>query len=298
MLPQINDNQFCRFSECVDQALRPAVPLGEVADAALHTRTIRFSIIVPVYEHWHHVPALLEALERQSWSGEFEVLLVDNGSEPREYPELPSFARILRCGQAGSYAARNAGIAAARGEWLVFTDADCIPDVDWLTAFDQAIDLGDGKPALYAGRVQVWPLDSVRPNPWQIYDMVKGIPQRHYVRRGYGATANLCVSRQIIDRIGAFDARRFSGGDAELCLRARDHGYSLGYVAEASVVHRRLQYLIRTFLPPFIAIARFLSQHEHPWRYRMVAAAIQLRIWLVDMREALRLGIGATPERR
>lgn len=285
----------------------------------------RFSIIVPVYEHWHHVPALLEALERQSWSGEFEVLLVDNGSEPREYPELPSFARILRCGQAGSYAARNAGIAAARGEWLVFTDADCIPDVDWLTAFDQAIDLGDGKPALYAGRVQVWPLDSVRPNPWQIYDMVKGIPQRHYVRRGYGATANLCVSRQIIDRIGAFDASRFSGGDAELCLRARDHGYSLGYVAEASVVHpardswqalatktrrvkggqllfgpvhRRLQYLIRTFLPPFIAIARFLSQHEHPWRYRMVAAAIQLRIWLVDMREALRLGIGATPERR
>jgi glycosyltransferase involved in cell wall biosynthesis len=77
------------------------------------TRDARFSIIVPVFEHWHRIPVLLDALARQQWHGNFEVLLIDNGSSVAHTDfDLPEFARILRCEQAGSYAARNAGIAA------------------------------------------------------------------------------------------------------------------------------------------------------------------------------------------
>jgi GT2 family glycosyltransferase len=286
----------------------------------------RFSIIVPVFEHWHRIPALLYALERQNWGGQFELLLVDNGSSRfHAFSALPGFACILRCEQAGSYAARNAGIAAARGEWLIFTDADCVPDADWLTGFDEAIGRGDGKPGLYAGRVHVRAECDAPPNAYQIYDMVKGIPQGRYVRRGYAATANLCVARAVLESIGMFDARRFSGGDAELCRRAGRGGYGLSYVPDATVAHpardnwhalvtkarrvkggqllfgsrpRRLQYLLRTFLPPVLAAGQFVSQRQQPWRYRMTAVAVQFRIWFVDMREALRLGIGADPERR
>lgn len=286
----------------------------------------RFSVIVPVYEHWDRIPDLLNALKCQRWNGGFEVLLVDNGSsQSSKYPKLPGFARILWSGQPGSYAARNAGIAAARGEWLVFTDADCIPDVGWLAGFDRAVASGGTKAGIYAGRVQVCSTDSVCVNSYQIYDMVKGIPQRHYVHRGYGATANLCVAREIVERIGVFDPKRFSGGDAELCRRARLYGYPLSYVADASVAHpardswqalvtktrrvkggqllfgplpRRIQYLVRTFFPPIRAIGRFLSQGDYPWRYRILASVMQLRIWLVDMHEAVRLSLGASPERR
>ena len=292
----------------------------------LNPRRPRFSIITPVFEHWHRIPALLDALSRQSRIADFELLLVDNGASPFQgYSGLPAFARILRCEQAGSYAARNAGIAAARGEWLIFTDADCVPDVDWLTGFDEAIARGDGKPALYAGQVRMRPESMESPNVWQIYDMVKGIPQGRYVRRGFGATANLCVAREVLGRIGVFDSRRFSGGDAELCRRAGQGGYRLSYVPAAVVAHpardswpalatkarrvkggqllfgprrRRLQYLLRTFLPPLLAVSRFISERQQPWRYRVVAVAVQFRIWLVDMREAVRLGVGADPERR
>lgn len=324
-LPQVNITESGRFDN-LDLADRPAASCTDIGDAAGGVGINCFSIIVPVYEHWHQVPALLDALERQSWRGGLEVLLVDNGhSEGQGYPEMPAFARVLRCEQAGSYAARNTGIAEARGEWLIFTDADCIPEEDWVTGFHRAISRDGEMPCLYAGRVKVRPQADGMPNPYEIYDMVKGIPQRHYVRRGYGATANLCVAREVIDRIGAFDARRFSGGDAELCRRAGEKGYRVSYVPDASVVHpardswqalvtksrrvkggqllfgpvhRRVQYLMRTFMPPVFAIGRFLSQSQQPWRYRIVAIGIQLRIWFVDMREALRVGAGAQPERR
>src|SRR5690606_21948790 len=92
------------------------------------------SVIVTVNDHWDLVLWLLERLREQSLSQDrFEVLLVDNGSTQSSPPdELPGNVRILTCSTPGSYAARNVAIEAARGAWLVFTDADCLPRSDWL----------------------------------------------------------------------------------------------------------------------------------------------------------------------
>ena len=95
------------------------------------------SVIVPVFRHWDLVPALLDALAAQvPGAGPFEILLVDNDAgAPPPALALPGNARLLACAAPGSYAARNAGAAEARGAWLVFTDADCRPDPGWLAAF-------------------------------------------------------------------------------------------------------------------------------------------------------------------
>ena len=88
----------------------------------------RFSVVVPVYRDWEAVPGLLAALAAQTLAA-FEILLVDNGSgSGAEAPPLalPPEARLVACATPGSYAARNAGAAVAAGDWLVFTDADCI----------------------------------------------------------------------------------------------------------------------------------------------------------------------------
>lgn len=285
-----------------------------------------FSIIVPVYEQWHHVPQLLKGLVCQNPEAErFELLLIDNGSlNFQPPPNLPAWARILNCERPGSYAARNMGLEAASGRWLVFTDADCVPAPGWLDAFDRYVGLLGAEDALFAGAVYMT-VDEGPLNPYQIYDLVKGIPQAWYVRRGYGATANLCIPRHVIECIGPFDERLYSGGDAELCRRARDRGYRIAYLPEAIVEHpardtwsalvtkaRRVKGgqltagsirwralgFARSFTPPVFATVQFLAKRHLPRRFRFIAILVQLGIWMVDMHEALRIAVGMEPERR
>jgi len=286
---------------------------------------MRFSVIVPVYRHWHMVPDLLECLNRQSvGASRFEVLLVDNASPDLALPDnLPPNATVLACDTPGSYAARNLGAAHARGQWLAFTDADCRPAPDWLERLDEAAAAG-GDATLLGGGIRIASA-SDKPSAWEIYDMVKGIPQDRYIRRGYAATANFAVARQAFERLGGFDGRRFSGGDADFCRRAARAGFGLSYAADARVDHlarttwrqvsdkarrikgghlkagsaaRRGVWLLRTITPPVFGIWRFLRSRAHPLRFRIIACLVLMRVWLLELREIVRLGAGNVAERR
>lgn len=292
-------------------------------DHAVETSVV-FSIIVPVYEQWDLVPSLLHAIEQQTLALEsIEVILVDNGSrDPMDPGALPSFARMYRCQRPGSYAARNMGARNAQGQWLVFTDADCLPDRDWLAAL-QATTRSE-RSFLFAGPVNIVAANE-HPNWYEVYDMVRGIPQAHYVTRGYAATANLTVSRDVYDVLGGFDGQRYSGGDAEFCRRAGDRGFGIRFVEGAAVAHpargtweelstkarrvkggqltagsfkRRTLWHLATCLPPIRESLRLLRNRSFPMHYRLIAVAIQVRLWLVQIAEMLRLLGGRVPERR
>lgn len=286
---------------------------------------VRFSIIVPVYEHWHLVPGLLDRLKQQTFpSQRVQVILVDNGSKAFAPPsDLPGNVTVLRCGMPGSYAARNEGARHARGDWLVFTDADCRPRANWLSELDEAAaSHGDG--TLIAGAVEVVGA-SARPNVWEIYDMVRGIPQQRYVSRGYAATANLAVSRVVFDEMHGFDDKRFSGGDADFCRRAGAAGHPIVYAEAARVDHparatwqeistkarrvkggqltagplrRRRLWLLATIVPPIRDAWRFLRSPRHRLIHRMIAVVVLVRIWMTELAEAARLLLGRPAERR
>ncbi len=300
-------------------AALPADP--ETAAAAMPA----VSVIVPVYRHWELVPDLLAGLAAQDFR-DFELLLVDNApDEPRPAlalpaPDLPA-ARVIPCATPGSYAARNAGIAAARGRLLVFTDADCLPDPGWLAALAAAAAAGPER--LLAGPVRMT-LAGPSPTAWEAYDLIRGIPQARYVRLGYAATANLAVPAAVFARLGGFDEGRLSGGDAAFCRRARAAGTPIALVEAAVVAHparasweelarkarrvkggqiggggrlSRLLWLVRTLTPPLRAHRRFLRA-PRPWPERRAAIAVLYRLWGVELAETFRLLAGAAPERR
>lgn len=280
---------------------------------------VKCSIIVPVYNDWHRVPHLLECLKQQTYDREnFEIILIDNASDQFAPPDsLPPNARIETCNTPGSYAARNHGIAQSRGQWLAFTDADCRPRPSWLENLmaatkqrDESTSEQANERTLLAGPVEMVPQNDP-PNRWEIYDLVRGIPQAWYVRRGYAATANLAISAALMARLRGFDAVRMSGGDAELCRRAAGQGASLEYIPEAVVEHparssraelvgklRRIKAgqvgradwrrRLRTFLPPVIECWKYLRATRWPIGYRLVAIAVQFSLWPVEVGEALR----------
>ncbi len=286
------------------------------------------SVIVPVFNQWDLVPELLRCLGSQSFPGDrFEVLLVDNGSV--HIPEAdadPSFVRRLSCLTPGSYAARNHGVASARGKLLAFTDADCQPHPDWLSEITAFMDSLASDSNIVAGAVTMFPRNRDDMSLAELYDTMMGIPQANYVRRGYGVTANLTAPKELIDRLGGFNARRFSGGDAEFCRRAvASGGAVLHYCPKAIVFHpardsmralvtkvRRIKggqltagslknrglHAIRTFLPPARAWQRALMATSFSWRQRLIVCLIQAHLWLAGMIEGLLLMFGKKPERR
>ncbi|KQZ28540.1 rhamnosyl transferase [Mesorhizobium sp. Root552] len=281
---------------------------------------------MPVYEQWHLMPALLGCLELQTFAhAQFETILVDNGSTEIALPQAArNNLRVLHCETPGSYVARNRGAQCARGEWLVFTDADCRPAPEWLQTLHELAERDISGKALLAGAVQIVS-DSPYPNRWEIYDLVNGIPQERYVRRGYGVTANLAARRSLFEALGGFDSARLSGGDADFCWRAGACACVPVYVSHARVDHparktredvvtkarrvkggqltagsrrRRLVWTLVTFLPPASRAWRLLRTKEYPLKYRLTAICVLLQMWIVEMKEAARLWGGGQAERR
>jgi GT2 family glycosyltransferase len=280
------------------------------------------SVVVPVHGQWDLVTGLLAMLAAQSLPADrFEVVIADNEApDPPPPLRLPGNARLIPAPGPGSYAARNAGAAAARGGLLVFTDADCLPDPGWLAALAAAADAAPE--ALLAGLVRM--LAPAAPNAFAIYDLVRGIPQARYAARGYAATANLAVPAAVFTALGGFDPARRSGGDAAFCRRAGAAGHPLRLVPEAVVAHpcrsdwaalavkarrikggqlaagplsRRLAWTLRTLCPPLTDTRVFLAAPQ-PWRHRLLAAAVRFRLWGVELAETARLVLGGAPERR
>lgn len=87
------------------------------------------SIIVPVYNVEPYIETCIQSLIRQTM-GNIEVILVDDGSTDRsgelcdQYAEADERIRVIHKQNGGLSSARNAGISAAKGEYLLFVDSD------------------------------------------------------------------------------------------------------------------------------------------------------------------------------
>jgi glycosyltransferase involved in cell wall biosynthesis len=193
------------------------------------------TVVVPVRDGADVLPACLDALAGQQDAPPFEVVVVDNGSQDdtadvaRAHPVVD---RVVSEQRPGSYAARNAGISAARGRVLAFTDADCRPRPPWLARGAEAL----GRADVVGGRVHA--VVSARPTTWERYDRAVYLDQERAVREeGYAATANLLVHAEVLQAVGGFDASLSSSGDLEWGQRATAAGFRPVYAADAVVEH-------------------------------------------------------------
>lgn len=286
------------------------------------------TVIVPVFQDPDGIRACLQGLARQTVPADtFEVVVVDNGSNPAlSLPDItPGRVRLVRCDTAGSYAARNAGLRAARGRYLAFTDADCVPDARWLECGVQALHDAGGE-VLAGGNVCMEA--PRRPTAVALYQMLAGFQQAANVaKKGFSVTANLFCTRGVADRVGPFNEELLSGGDREWCWRAATLGIPTVYEEHAVVTTvprttlrgairqaRRVaagrRHLVRSGLagvePDLVkphrgvlgSLVWIISGNQLGWFDRMRVLCVAVIIKVATWMESVRISLGGRAERR
>lgn len=211
------------------------------------TDIILASVVIPVLDYRQSLRCCLDALADQRFArAAFELIVVDNGPDAGADERVAELEKMLvdfPCGRAlhearsGPYAARNLGLAVATADIIAFTDADCVPDSDWLATGIGYLTAHPGAAAV-AGSIEVFTRSPRRRTAVELYELRHGFQQRKYVENdGFGATANLFVRRTAFDRIGSFDPSLPSGGDRDWGTRLRDSGVPVSYEPTAVVRH-------------------------------------------------------------
>jgi len=240
------------------------------------TRAPDVSIVVCTYNRAASLGLTLAALAAQAVPDgiEWELVLVDNNSTDATRAVSEQFvataairARYVFVADQGLSRARNAGVAASRGDIIAFTDDDVLPAADWVGRIATTIRRADVD--IVGGRIV--PAWLQKPPAWlqhrrALHDALAILDHATTARvlDPHGAPAvwgaNMAFRRRVFEQVGGFDIRRglvgttlHRGEEIDLVARALAAGCRAIYEPTVVVAHRigpermRLRYLSRLY---------------------------------------------------
>lgn len=119
---------------------------------------MRYSIIIPVYNAAPFLDACVESVLIQQ-SADWELLLIDDGSTDGSGAMADAWAscderiRVLHQSNQGQFFARQAGIDAAEGEYLLFLDSDDRWEAECLSTLNAALEKANPDILLFSARI-------------------------------------------------------------------------------------------------------------------------------------------------
>lgn len=180
---------------------------------------MKISIIIPAYNEEKYIARTLEsikAVDRDSY--DIELLVVDGGSTDKTKKIAESFgARVITIPHKGIGYARQQGVLAAKGEIVVFTDADTTHPKNWLTRHVETLK----KP----GVVFTYGTYLVSDGTFPYFHYINYIQPHvlwllhHLVRSPIAAGQNLAFWREKALSIGGFDEHILVMEDTDLAIR-------------------------------------------------------------------------------
>ncbi|MEW6600305.1 MAG: glycosyltransferase family 2 protein [Nitrospirota bacterium] len=200
---------------------------------------VGISVIICTYNRAPLLKRTLYALSRQTLASKlFEVIVVDDGSRDETTKvcdnmrlTLPNLKCISTGANLGLAQGRNTGLDASSGNYILFTDDDCITSQDWIERMIGALDHAP----IVAGAVA-----STTSN---YFKLCHNISQFHAYMPGqkagfveFIAGANMGFRRSVLEELKGFQKSRCAE-DMHFVIRAREKGYRPFFVPDAVVTH-------------------------------------------------------------
>ena len=219
----------------------------------VHKQTIKLSVIIACFNGGKTLAVQLEALARQKWRYEWEIIIADNGSTDNSRQIVESFKarlpnlRVVDAGKMqGTAHARNVALQKAESDRFAFCDADDEVGDGWVASIGEALDEFD---------VVVSQYDDRRLNQQWLRDLWYS-PTNNVLKPVLGfmpaaAAYGLGFTRQVYDRVGAFDESLPRMSDIDYTWRVQLAGFKLQQLPHAVVHYRHRDTLKGMFMQAY-----------------------------------------------
>jgi len=191
------------------------------------------SVIIPVYNAEKYIDNLLHSLMNQDFpKNNFEIIIVNDGSTDNTCSQLLRWKmevhnfNIISIPNSGPGIARNKGVEIAKGEIIAFTDADCIPPLDWLKRIYEEFEKNPEICIVY-GAVS----SNIRGKllPFFISFEIKG---------EYISPSNMAIKKECFISLKGFDPSfSYLAEDWEFTYRVKKKGVKIKFCENIKVYH-------------------------------------------------------------
>ncbi len=230
----------------------------------------KISVIIPVYNGYDTLSEQLDALNNQTYSDIWELIVVDNGSTDKTVElveayqkKMPHLRLVTAVDGKGAAYARNQGAKAARAYKLLFSDDDDIVDREWIATMFQALE----KHHVVTGSLDTETLNNnhiwIRRAPYSAKKKIlEFLP--------YAVSCNVGISREAFEKVGGFSEEFLRGQDIDLSWRLQLNGYEIHDVPEALVFYRfrsdlkGMWWQITAYAMSHVHLYRHYAQHGMP----------------------------------
>jgi len=198
------------------------------------------SIIICTYNRSHLLARLLKSLANQTISQEnYEVIVVDDGSSDNTRnicenikEKILNFKYIFDEKNSGSGNARNKGLECARGDYILFTDDDCIVLENWIEKLSYYLT----KEQIVAGSV-ISPVSNYLQLCHNIAQFHAYMPGRKAGYIDFIAGLNMGFRKEVLKDLNGFNKEQKLAVDTELIIRAKMKGYKIYFAPDVIVEH-------------------------------------------------------------
>lgn len=201
--------------------------------------TLDLSVIVPCHNEAQTLPAQLDALTTQRWTGTWEIIVVDNRSTDRTAEVVRSYedrsvpVRVVSANKrAGIAYARNSGVRATDARSIAFCDGDDVVQPGWTAAMGDALD----RSLLVTGTLDGEQLNE----PWLARTRPMGASEMlpHFGGIAFTRGNNTGMHRSVWEALGGYDEDFDGLEDIEFSVRAAGAGYEVTLVPAARIAYR------------------------------------------------------------